>query len=180
MKTQYLFLSRITMLIAVVITFPSFSLSAQWKQCNGPFGGDIKSFAVIETSLFVVANENTIFRSTDNGDNWRVINIEGTMQYISAIAASGTSLFAATINNGIFLSTDEGENWQPSNKGLTNLDVRTIAVSGTTLFAGTFGGGLFRSTDNGQNWMPPNTELPDKEFMTICVRGTMEGREFHD
>lgn len=46
MQRNKFHISRITMVLAVVMSFSYSTASAQWTQCNGPLGGDITSLVV--------------------------------------------------------------------------------------------------------------------------------------
>ena len=120
---------------------------ADWVQTNGPFGGDIRSFAVSGTNLFAGTFVNGVFQSTNNGTSWNAMNIGLTNTSVWSLAVSGTNLFAGTYDGGVFLSTNNGTSWTAVNNGLTYTEVLSLAVSGTNLFAGTYGGGVFLSTN---------------------------------
>ncbi|MBK9404558.1 MAG: hypothetical protein IPN57_08505 [Ignavibacteria bacterium] len=46
---------------------------AQWVQTNGPYGGDIRSFAVSGTNLFAANYGGGVYLSTNNGTNWTAL-----------------------------------------------------------------------------------------------------------
>ncbi|MBI3259770.1 MAG: hypothetical protein HYZ54_09895, partial [Ignavibacteriae bacterium] len=45
------------------------SLHAQWKHCNGLYGGRITGLFTIGTTLFADSEEG-FFKSTDKGETW--------------------------------------------------------------------------------------------------------------
>ena len=114
-------------------------LYAQWIQTNGPYGGEVYSFAVSGTNLFAGTYNSGVFLSTNNGTNWSAVNTGLTNTDVNALAVSGTNLFAGT-SGGVFLSTDNGSSWTGASTGLTNTTVHALAVVGTNLFAGTLSG----------------------------------------
>ena len=91
-----------------------------------------------------------MFRSTDNGTNWSLINDGLSSAVTLALAVSGNYLFAGTFGNGIYISTNNGTNWTPANNGLTYPNIMSFAVSGDNIFAGTISGVVFLSTDLAQ------------------------------
>jgi hypothetical protein len=176
--------------LAVVVLLLGPSASAQWVQTNGPYGGDVRCFAVIPAEgggtpmLFVGTYCGGVFRSTNNGASWTAANIGLTHPAISALAVcpvpGGTGapmLFAGTCG-GIFRSTDAGATWVEASSGLMNTDTRSLAVSPdgggtgvTMIFAGTAGSGVFRSSDYGASWTAAG--MSDACIMAIHANGTL-------
>ncbi len=74
---------------------------AQWVHTNGPYGGQIISFAVSGTNLFA-GTEGGVFLSTNNGTSWTEVNTGLTSTSVIAFAASGTNLFAGTPGGGVW------------------------------------------------------------------------------
>jgi len=146
-------------------------LLAQWIQTNGPYGGQVLSFAGSGTNLFAGTYGGGVFLSTNNGTSWTEVNTGLTNTYVFALAVSGTNLFAGTFG-GVFLSTNNGTDWTEVNSGLTNTTVYSLAVSNINLFAGTSGGGVFLSTNNGTSWTEVNTGLTSTTVYTLAPSGT--------
>ena len=96
------------------------------------------------TNLFAGTAGNGVFRSTDNGTNWTVVN-SGLPEktYVEAFAVSGTNLFAGTYGGGVFLSTNNGTDWTEVDTSLGDLYVYSLAIYGTNLFAGTWRNGVW-------------------------------------
>jgi photosystem II stability/assembly factor-like uncharacterized protein len=99
-----------------------------------------------------------IFKSTNRGRNWVMLDTGISFPDILAIAASpsdGGAVYAGSRGLGIFKSTDQGSSWRQVNNGLIAADVRSVAVgrsNPTTIFAGANAPGLSRSTDAGASW----------------------------
>ena len=92
----------------------SFSQGDFWEQTNGPLGGDILSLTINgDGHIFAGNRGGGVFRSTDNGDNWTVINTGlPDFTFVFALAINGAGhIFAGTDGNGMFRSTDNGDNW---------------------------------------------------------------------
>ena len=68
---------------------------AQWAQTNGPYGGNILSFAISGTNLFV-GTDDGIFISTNSGTNWTAANTGLTNTDVNSLAASDADIFAGT------------------------------------------------------------------------------------
>ena len=87
--------------------FLSTNNGTNWKAINNGLDnpGDIYSFAVLDSNLFVGTYYGGIFLTTDNGTNWRAVN-KGLMNTsVGALAVSDTILFAGT-GDGVYRSTN--------------------------------------------------------------------------
>jgi hypothetical protein len=76
-------------------------LHAQWIHTNGPYGGDIRCFAVSGTNIFAGA-WGGVFRSTNNGTSWTAVNSGLTNTNILSLAVSATNLFAGIASQGVW------------------------------------------------------------------------------
>ncbi|MEY3237614.1 MAG: hypothetical protein RI883_1715, partial [Bacteroidota bacterium] len=124
---------------------------------------DVRSITAINDTLFVGTNGAGIYKSTDWGANWVVINngLNGATNF-RAIETKGNTLFAAGPNGtGVFRSVDFGANWTLLSGGLAVSSYRGFASNSQLIVAGAFGSGVFYSTDNGDNWVEINTGLTD-------------------
>ncbi len=156
-----------------------YSVSAQWVQTNGLYGGYISSFEVQDSVLFAGTN-NGVLQSTDNGISWKLYNtgLADMNSAGSAFAVSDNYLFMGSGANGVFVSTDNGKSWAPANTGLANKYISSLAVNGNILFAGTVNvgqgvdGGVFLSTNNGASWTPVNSGLTNTFINSLAVSGT--------
>jgi ligand-binding sensor domain-containing protein len=126
-----------------------------------------------------------VYRSTDNGTSWKVVNANLTHANTYALLvkpANGNqemNLFAGTGASGIFRSTDNGTSWMSSSTGLANIEVRSFAMIDSTLFSGTglasvpagvpHRVGVFRSPNNGTNWTATNAGLTDTSIISALV-----------
>ena len=108
------------------------------------------------TNLFVGAPPYGVFRTTDYGANWVLVNNGLTNLYVNDLSfypETSGNLFAGTAGTGVFMSTDNGTNWSPVNDGLGSMSVNSLTVcpdgiGGMYLLAGTTytgnGGGIWR------------------------------------
>jgi len=142
-----------------------------WQQTNGPYGGNVNSFAVTGTNLFAGTFGDGVYLSTNNGSSWSAVNTGLTNLNVQTLAVNGTNLFAGTRNGGIFLSTDNGTNWSASNTGLTTTNIWCLTASATNLFAAT-DAGVFISSDNGTSWTSMSVGLTSMNVYALAVSGT--------
>ena len=164
-----------SLIIFLFMVFFAGTLSAQWVQTNGPYGGYVEAFAVSPNgtggaNLFAGTWHNGVYLSTNNGTSWTAANAGLTSNYVSSFAVSpngagSTNLFAGT-GSGVFLSTNNGTSWTAVDSGLTSKQVLDLAVIGTNLFAGT-DSGVFLTTNNGTSWNRASTGLLNGFFCYI-------------
>ncbi|MBM3240705.1 T9SS type A sorting domain-containing protein [Candidatus Poribacteria bacterium] len=134
-----------------------------------------------------------LYRSTDKGKSWSVINIPGFWAHrctTSLIfdAVDENIVYAATFG-GLLRSEDKGENWVES--GFRYRHIESLAVdttpwpplsplikggrgvvrgnNGGTLYVGIWGGGVAKSTDNGNNWTLATTGLGSSNIQTLAI-----------
>ncbi|MCX6133739.1 MAG: T9SS type A sorting domain-containing protein [Ignavibacteriales bacterium] len=180
-QLSYLLAVMVSILISRDSTF------AQWVRTNQLCGGYFTSFAASGAAVFAGAYGGGIFLSTNDGANWKKLNLaDGTWTngLVAALDGSGgTDIFVAATWGavgepcGVIRSTDFGQTWFEVNSGLTNLFLTSLAVSvgddgSKNLFAGTWGGGVFRSTNNGARWNPVNTGLHGLNVKALAVAGS--------
>jgi photosystem II stability/assembly factor-like uncharacterized protein/pimeloyl-ACP methyl ester carboxylesterase len=150
-------------------------LSAQWVQTNGPYGGNITSFAISGDNIFAGTGGGGIYLSSNNGSSWSPVNTGLSDWDVRTIAASGNNIFAGTgggafFPGGVYLSTNNGSSWALVFSPHINPGILSLAINGNYVFAGTTDG-LYISTNNGLNWSPANTGGFSRAYAFI-VKGT--------
>lgn len=150
---------------------------ASWKHAGWSGGGYYFCAAFHPTKMgvmYVGGDVGGMYKTVDNGKNWRYIN-KGLAAYgIFSIAIdkkNPDTLYVGT-EEGICKSTDGGENWKflrRTGKGLleitfsktvrgfkgTDLSVKAIAVdpsNSNVVYAGSIQGKIFKSEDGGRLW----------------------------
>jgi hypothetical protein len=100
--------------------------------------GGVTSFAVIGKLLFAAQDDQLLYRTSDNGDNWTLLKIMGFRR----LAVGGNILFECGLgSNGPYVSTDYGVSWTESHAGDR---VDAIFIFRNYVFAGTANTGLWR------------------------------------
>jgi ligand-binding sensor domain-containing protein len=156
-------------LLIAVIFFSSNHLAAQWRQTNGPQGGEVKCLTSID-SIFFAGTEDGVYRSVDNGASWKPTGLENIVACLAVKSGSESrmNLFAGTFNSGVYLSTDHGDSWNQVNFGLLNHYVNCLAATDSNIFAGT-ADGVFRSPSNGTYWIPASNGLVSKSIRSLNI-----------
>jgi photosystem II stability/assembly factor-like uncharacterized protein len=154
--------------------FKSFDGGSNWSAVNnglptpelgGSAFGAISALAVDPLSpltVYAVEVDAGVYRSTDGGANWSLINAEMPDSSFASVLAidpgTPTTLYVGTaltfsfstsssFHGGVYTTSNGGSVWTPlTGEGLTNKAIYALAVTPTTLYAGTAGGGVFLMT----------------------------------
>jgi photosystem II stability/assembly factor-like uncharacterized protein len=115
-----------------------------------------------------------VYRSTDEGQTWNLLNGFQGCGLVRTIAELGSSFFAGTYFSGVFRSMDYGNNWKQSSKGINHSTIFLLAKDFLgKVYAVSEPAGLAITTDLGENW----EILPAPTFssLTISTNGIMFG-----
>lgn len=114
-------------------------------------------YAAIAKAVNVSSELPGIYKSTDGGENWKLMNSGLTSLQITSMVIDRFQpniLYVGT-DAGAFKSTNGGQSWQASSTGLTNPWIQSLALhprQPSTLYAGARDGMIFRSTNAGASW----------------------------
>ncbi|MEQ8584115.1 MAG: T9SS type A sorting domain-containing protein [Marinoscillum sp.] len=98
----------------------------------------------------VYGGGQSLFRSSNNGDTWDAIEVEGLgPNGISSMTATEEVLFIA--DDGHVFSSHNGDDWIQTNINLGGT-ILTMGVSGDSVYLTTGGGRFFYTKDEGLNW----------------------------
>jgi len=162
-------------LVSASTAFPQ--SAEQWRRLPGPKpeGASINALFSHGDYLFAGTSKG-IFRSTDQGQSWKGVNLPETNPRVTSFTAIGETLFVGCkgfMHWGIFRSTDNGLTWKPmENVG----DINVLAAIGGRLFAGLNDpmfspSGIACSTDNGKNWTLVGKEVAATSIHSLAVIG---------
>ena len=123
-------------------------------------------------------NGNGVFYSTNGGQTWTQLGLQGKIVLSLAFDSQG-NLYAGTKQDGLFKTTDFGQSWTQFNNGLYRKDVFRLKLNkedhiligseGDGNGYGSGGGGIFRSTDNGKHF--EHIGLPISKVKNIVFSG---------
>jgi photosystem II stability/assembly factor-like uncharacterized protein len=112
----------------------------------------------------VVAKEDTVYYSTNNGDRWQKAS---AIPRVTVFADNGLRLFAGTEQHGIYISSDSGATWRASQNNIQGT-VKAITSRDRIVFA-TTDNGIWRSFDNGNSWFSVNEGLSDRNIQSVTT-----------
>src|SRR4030095_8901370 len=121
--------------------------------------------AIVSDNAILVAEDNFIWRSTDDGMNWDVVE-QFALTGIGSFAKAGTKLFGAA-RTGIQTSTDNGASWnfEPFSNG-----ANSFASNGNTIYLGS-NSKVFKSTDLGATWIDMSKGLGNGGIEALLYDG---------
>ena len=156
--------------IIIFFTFHVSLIQADWVNVtNGINNLNINALTATGSYIFA-GNDQFVYRSSNNGDNWQQIyNLPGR-----ALASFGSYIYMG-YNNGVGRSTNYGTNW--SYAGLNQWTLCLLS-NGNNIYAGCFwpvpGGstnrGVWLSTNYGANWT--QTALNNVDIYSLTVSGS--------
>ncbi|KAA3660201.1 MAG: hypothetical protein DWQ10_07195, partial [Calditrichaeota bacterium] len=116
--------------------------------------------------LFAGTDRNRmIFRSSDNGEQWSVVNAGLPASGINALIIDERDYLFAGLGRGVFFSNDNGNTWISRIEGLPDYsDIISMGMSKNgELFVGYYDlsrSGIYSSTDDGLKWNEETSGLP--------------------
>ncbi len=161
-----------------IVVNPNLSVGSGSVNVNWEYTGSISSDQIVwvmtrdkDNNLLTGTWGGKIYRSTDDGVSWNLLNGSMNVGYIWSIIVNNSYIFAAT-EQGVYRSTNNGITW--SLYSLANKDVRTLLVTNnnTVVYAGIWGEGIFKSTDLGLSWTAKNEGLTFKAVNSLAENGS--------
>jgi photosystem II stability/assembly factor-like uncharacterized protein len=135
-----------------------------WQDVASPIetGGE----SIVSDNAIIVAEFNFIWRSTDDGASWDVVE-QFALTGISSFARAGTKLFAAA-TTGFHTSTDNGASW---NFEAFSNGAYSFSAVGSTIYLGS-NSKVFKSTDLGATWIDMSTGLGNGGVQALLYDGS--------
>jgi len=151
----------------------AFAQTPFWQQTGGPEGGGVWGLAVnANGDLFAAVYRTGVYRSTDNGESWALLNMGVWWPNIGVrlpVVDRHGHLF---VGNGrqILTSIDNGDTWMPTSlSGPGEVYAITIRPSGEILAGGAPYGEVYVSADDGHLWTAHSIGAPDGAFVTALA-----------
>lgn len=143
-----------------------------WIQTNWSIYEIAISLLITSEDHLIVATNNKIFKSIDNGDTWNeIFNSEQWIGFHSLKKKSDEVIIASTHSNGIYFSTDCGHSWTQSS--LNNISYAPISIDsvGNVYTADNWhdGKGIFYSKVSLNDWYEITYNLEDEPIQSIAI-----------
>lgn len=119
------------------------------------FSGVGGPLASNEGVLYVSAYHRGLYRTSDNGITWTLINIGLENSIVYSMVINDSTLFVGTggTGYGVYRSNNNGLNWVSINIGLPNNSiVSSLTLSGHNLIAA-IGDSIYLTMNSGENWI---------------------------
>lgn len=107
-------LPRWSVMVAALVVWTPLE-GAQWELTDGPYGGRVYDLlATPDGTLYVgLADSDGVYRSDDNGETWRNLDIPQLEHGAKGLAYGAGRLYAHGYFGRVAVSTDRGESWAP-------------------------------------------------------------------
>jgi hypothetical protein len=160
--------------------FKSVDTGESWYQVGEPFlqGASFRQLLVSpdygvtsDRTLIAHASNGEVFRSQDDGLNWRPLEINLDQLALSSEFGQDGVLMGAA-GTDLFISRDRGDSWQllgdtPGDEPLTMLSIAPLFEQWRTLFAFSAGGNFYRSLDGGITWELAISTSPAEQVQIV-------------
>ncbi len=143
---------------------------------------EIANLAVMGNTLFAASDAGTVFRSDNNGENWKTIFSGETYTSTEpSLVATGTILFNGTWR-GILRSLDSGNTWNDTYE--SGVNILAMTVSGTNVYSADWSRIVY-SSDSGSTWrnvsdegLPYYNNYDSSEFTFVTCLAVSGSRVF--
>ncbi|HEX2786992.1 MAG TPA: T9SS type A sorting domain-containing protein [Ignavibacteria bacterium] len=130
---------------------------SQWIDVSTGINGGNPSFIGSNGTYLFTSAYNKIYRSSNNGDSWQLLNTQHlNIRQFVGFESIGSTIFLSFRNDDsitCYKSINQGETWIPANQGLLNSNVRNLIKSGNTLILYSQSNNtIYRSTNLGNSW----------------------------
>jgi len=142
--------------------FVSISVCGQavWRQCQGPYSGEMISFTANEGNLFCAGQLSAIFMSNDGGDTWQETGMDYGNTYF--LYSFNSKIFAC-VKNSVYVSRNNGLDWEKCT-GIGS--TRALYEFNGCLFATGYNG-VFVYNEATNSWTSVNSELNGNTFASV-------------
>jgi len=156
--------------VDIVVTETNFL----WEQTSGPVDNYIWSLAINSLNhIFAGTEDSGLYRSTDNGETWIKMDIQGgnpALPTVWSIACNLSDHIFVGKGGRIFRSIDNGSTWTET--GFDGGDAKSIVINNFDYIYTAGGGGVHRSKDNGDTWTEINDGLLYSDVTTLGISST--------
>jgi len=129
--------------------FKSTDIGLNWRKFSVGLQNDfIESIEINSTGDIYAGTHNGVYRSKDNGGNWKFVGLSSDTIITIAIN-SMDHILAGTMSGHVFISRDNGNTWNNYSSGLNATQVRCIVLDENDFaLVGTAASGVYRSVNS--------------------------------
>ncbi|MBK8549663.1 MAG: hypothetical protein IPL53_00870 [Ignavibacteria bacterium] len=161
-------------LLLISLMFVSVNSFSQWTQAINISGQFVKSIVKCGNNYFAgtstgILNIGQIYRSTDEGLNWSLVNTGFDISGVFSMAVKDNLIYVGTYEHGLLRSSDAGVTWTLNDLGIWKLGVFGVGVSGenNVFIYINHGTGMSLSTDKGLTFAPLSHNNQFSQFQTF-------------
>ena len=124
-------------------------------------------------STLYASTSNSVFKSTDGGEQWFAVNAGLPERYVNVLAVdpgASETLYAGT-SDGLYKSTDGAESWKGIHNEPLYSEILSLVLDPSapaTIYAGT-SVGIYKSADGGSTWIPFSSEPALSPVKTLTI-----------
>jgi ligand-binding sensor domain-containing protein len=114
--------------------------------------------------------QGEVYRSTDNGDHWRLLAPESLEGVVNTLAVLANGSVIAGTSQGIFRRSPDRGDWEQVLGRRGRMRVSSLVVDRVgRAIAGTSTSGVFVSEDGGNTWTAANFGLPTRGIRALAI-----------
>jgi len=167
-------MKKIFILIYIVILSQSnYFPQSFWLQCNGPYGGTVKTLYLTKNKSLYAGTWEGLFFSKNNGSIWTKVfdkNVNTIKETKDGRIYIGTT--SVDLEKTLFYSDDDGGSWNVVESNPEEYSITAIESDKKgNVYLGTYNNGLLKSTDNGNSWLPINDGLINTSITSLKSLG---------
>ncbi|MBL8003608.1 MAG: hypothetical protein JNL36_00800 [Candidatus Kapabacteria bacterium] len=143
----------------IVLLVLSFQISvAQWTIIANLPSTEFSSLASKDSLFYAATLSNILYKSTNFGEDWEQIEIEGNNVVIEKIEIIDSIVFIGTKNTGIYESNNFGQTFTKTFQ--FTLPISDFVKRGNTIYAASLGNGVYVRGATSNEWSEFNSSLP--------------------
>jgi photosystem II stability/assembly factor-like uncharacterized protein len=159
------------------LIYKSADSGGNWDILHGIWGYECVSTIMTQVPGYIfvglgrwlsLSSGEAIFRSTDEGETWTLVNngIYTSAGIVELISTSNGYIYATTADNGTFRTSDYGDSWEQVGPIISN--VMDVAIDDVgNIFAGTYYT-VYCSTNGGFSWELKSNGI-DNDIITVIT-----------